>query len=124
MLEIMSMKIIRPWDPSSLQHQIGAAASICKGYSELTLIYTRIKNALRKLFFFARIDVSKFEDLNCFARCDYYPNLSAWNFPPNFGDIFSARYPMNLNGQLKKAHCRKCRKCTTLEGNLCQREEL
>ena len=46
-------------------------------------------------------DVSKFEDLYYFARCDYSPNLSAWNFPPNFGDICVARY-MNLNDQLKK----------------------
>ena len=51
------------------------------------------KNALRKLFF-ARISVSKFENLNFFASWDCSPNLSAWNFPPNFGQICTARYPM------------------------------
>ena len=29
-------------------------------------------------------------------------HLSARNFSPNFGAICTARYPMNLNGQLKK----------------------
>ena len=94
----------------------------CKGYSELTLTYTRIKNALRK-FVFARIDVSKFEDLNCFAPCDRSPNLSATNFPPNFGQICTARYPMISEWPQKNVGCRICRNCTTSEGNLCQREE-
>ena len=85
--------IIRPWDPSSLQYNLAAGRFYCILHSELTLTYTRIKNALRK-FVFALIDFSKFEDLNCFAPCDRSPNFSATNFPPNFGQICTARYPM------------------------------
>jgi len=113
--------LIRPWDPSSLQYNLAAGRFYCKGYSELTLTYTRIKNALRK-FVFALIDFSKFEDLNCFAPCDRSPNLSATNFPPNFGQICTARYPMISEfPQKKNAGCRICRNCTTSERNLCQR---
>ena len=120
---IVLSKLIRPWDPSSLQYNLAAGRFYCKGYSELTLTYTRMKNALRK-FVFALIDFSKFEDLNCFAPCDRSPNLSATNFPPNFGQICTARYPMISEWPPQKnAGCRICRNCTTSEGNLCQREE-
>ena len=58
--------MFRPWDASSLQYNLAAGRFYCILHSELTLTYTRIKNALRK-FVFALIDFSKFEDLNCFA---------------------------------------------------------
>ena len=101
MIEGLTPLIIRPWDPSSLQYNLAAGRFYCKGYSELTLTYTRIKNALRK-FVFALIDFSKFEDLNCFAPCDRSPNLAATNFPPNFGQICTARYPMISEWPQKK----------------------
>ena len=126
-VRISRILVIRPWDPGSLQYHIGVAASICKGYSELTLIFTRIKNALSKLIFRAngRFNIWKFElvcalwsssKFQMICRRGIFCRILA-----QFAQPVIRWYP---NGQLKKnVECRICRNCTTSEGNLCQREE-